>query len=301
MSIPDFQSLMLPLLEVLGDGKDHSDAQISDALAQRFDLSEEDAQEMLPSGQARVFANRLAWAKAYLKKAGPLESPARGVSRINDQGKAVLSQKPEKINIAFLKQFPSMDWHKKPKSSIQESGSADAEDTPEEVLESSHQDLRTALADELLEQVKTCSPRFFEKLVVELPAAMGYGGSLADAGQAIGKTGDGGIDGIIKEDKLGLDVVCVQAKRWENTVGRPVVQNFAGSMEGVRARKGVLITTSSFSKEAEEYVSHIERKIVLIGGKQLAQLMIDHDVGVATARTYTVKRIDLDYFTEEPV
>lgn len=159
--------------------------------------------------------------------------------------------------------------------------------------------MRRNLADDLLEQVKTCSPQFFERLVVDLLVAMGYGGSLADAGQAIGRTGDGGIDGTIKEDKLGLDFVCVQAKRWENTVGRPVVQAFAGSMEGVRARKGVLITAGSFSKDAEEYVSRIERKIVLIDGKQLAQLMIDHDIGVATARTYSIKRLDSDYFVED--
>ena len=171
--------------------------------------------------------------------------------------------------------------------------------TPDEVLEASFQDLRTALADELLDQVKQCSPRFFERLVVDLLVAMGYGGSISDAGQAIGRTGDGGIDGIIKEDKLGLDVVCVQAKRWEKTVGRPEVQAFAGSMEGMRARKGVMITTSSFSREAEDYVGRIERKIVLIDGRRLADLMIDHDIGVTTARRYTVKRLDSDYFVED--
>ena len=299
MSIPDFQSLMLPLLELLGDGKDHSNAEISGMLAQRFELSEENLQAMLPSGQTRVFTNRLAWAKAHLKKAGLLESPQRGVSRISDQGKSVLAQRPGKINIAFLKQLPGMDWSSGAKPVGQQPAPADSECTPEEILESSYQELRAALADELLEQVKACSPQFFEQLVVDLLVAMGYGGSIADAGKAIGKTGDGGIDGIIKEDKLGLDVVCVQAKRWENTVGRPVVQSFAGSMEGVRAKKGVLLTTATFSKEAEEYVRHIERKIVLIGGRQLAQLMIDHDIGVATAHTYTVKKLDRDYFTEE--
>ncbi|MCL4203570.1 MAG: restriction endonuclease [Pirellulaceae bacterium] len=299
MSIPDFQSIMLPLLELLDDGEDHTNAEISGTLARMFQLSDEELRAKLPSGQTRVFTNRLAWAKVYLKKAGLLESPLRGVSRITDQGKSVLAQKPAKIDIAFLKQLPETDWSSEVKCVGQQPGPADSECTPEEILESSYQELRAALADELLERVKCCSPQFFERLVVDLLVAMGYGGSIADAGQAIGKTGDGGIDGIIKEDKLGLDVVCVQAKRWENTVGRPVVQNFAGSMEGVRARKGVLLTTGSFSKEAEDYVRHIERKIVLIGGRQLAQLMIDHDIGVATARTYVVKKLDLDYFTEE--
>jgi restriction system protein len=172
--------------------------------------------------------------------------------------------------------------------------------TPEELLESSYQTLKGKLADELLDRVKTCSPQFSERLVVELLVAMGYGGTLADAGQAIGRSGDGGIDGIIKEDKLGLDVVCIQAKCWDKTtVGRPEVQAFAGSMEGFRARKGVMLTTSTFSKDAQEYINKVERKIVLIGGRQLAQLMIDHDIGVATAHAYVVKRLDLDYFEEE--
>jgi restriction system protein len=171
--------------------------------------------------------------------------------------------------------------------------------TPEEALEDSYLKLRAALADDLLERLKACSPSFFERLVVDLLVAMGYGGSLADAGQAIGRSGDGGIDGIIKENKLGLDVVCIQAKRWKETVGRPDVQGFAGSMEGFRARKGVMLTTSAFSKEAQEYVTRIERKIVLIDGRQLAQLMIDHDIGVATARSFVVKKVDLDYFDEE--
>jgi len=255
---------------------------------------------MLPSGQNRVFTNRLAWAKAYLKKAGLLESPMKGSLRITAKGREILARPPSKINIRFLKQFPSFDWHGRPKSddqsdTIEEAGGR----TPEELLESSYQTLKEKLADELLERVKACSPHFFERLVVELLVAMGYGGSLADAGQAVGRTGDGGIDGIIKEDKLGLDVVCIQAKRWEKTVGRPEVQAFAGSMEGFRARKGVLMTTASFSKEAHDYVSRIERKIVLIDGIRLAELMMDHGIGVETAHTFTIKKVDLDYFADE--
>jgi restriction system protein len=300
MAIPDFQSLMLPFLKAIGDGNDHANSEITQALAQQYKLTEEELQQKLPSGESKLFYNRVAWAKAYLKKAGLLVSLSRTSFRITDQGTGVLAKNPPKIDIAFLKQFPSMDWHKK-KETVDEPEVADTEHTPEEILEASYQDLRVALADDLLEQVKTCSPTFFERLVVDLLVAMGYGGSLADAGQAIGKTGDGGIDGIIKEDKLGLDVVCVQAKRWENTVGRPVVQAFAGSMDAFKAKKGVLITTASFSKEAAEFVKQIDKKIVLIDGMQLAQLMIDHDIGVTTARTYTVKKVDQDYFVEDEV
>ena len=278
---------------------DHSNAEINKKLAQQLSLTETELQEMLPSGQNKVFTNRVAWAKAYLKKAGLLESPSRTIFRITNEGKTVLAQNPEKINIRYLMQFPSMDWHKKKKISEEDPEEENRDQTPEEVLESSFQDLCTALADELLEQVKSCSPQFFERLVVELLLAMGYGGSRADAGQAIGKTGDGGVDGLIKEDKLGLDFVCVQAKRWENTVGRPVVQAFAGSMDAFKARKGVMITTGSFSKDATAYVKQIDKKIVLVDGQQLAQLMIEHDVGVATKNTYTVKRVDVDYFDEE--
>jgi restriction system protein len=303
MSIPDFQSLMLPLLQAIGDGNDHSNAEITKALAHQFGVSEEELQKTLPSGPNKLFYNRVAWAKAYLKKAGLLQSPSRTVFCITSQGKSVLAQEPETINIAFLKQFPSMDWHNKKQGDGEDTGcKVEIEDTghtPEEVLESSYQDLRNALADDLLEQVKGCSPQFFERMVVELLVAMGYGGSLADAGQAIGKTGDGGIDGLIKEDKLGLDFVCVQAKRWENTVGAPVVQAFAGSMDAFKARKGVLITTGSLSKQATDFVKKIDKKIVLIDGTQLAQLMVDHNIGVTTARTYTVKRVDLDYFVED--
>lgn len=298
MSIPDFQSVMLPLLEAIGDGKDHSNAEITKALAKRFGVTEEELQLMLPSKQSKLFYNRVGWAKAYLKKAGLLECPSRKVFHITAQGKSVLAQHPEKINIAFLNQFPAMDWHKK-KQDDEDTNGADTEHTPEEVLESSYQDLRNALADDLLEQVKKCSPQFFERLVVDLLLAMGYGGSRDDAGKVIGKPGDEGIDGTIKEDKLGLDVLYIQAKRWKATVGRPEVQKFAGSMDGFKARKGVMLTTGDFSKDARDFVKHLDKKIVLIDGEQLAQLMIDHDVGVATAHTYTVKRMDLDYFEEE--
>jgi restriction system protein len=255
---------------------------------------------MLPSGQQTVISNRVAWAKTYLKKAGLLANPVRGTVRITEEGKNTLAQKPAKIDNDFLRKYGSFsEFYKKTTPVEAKEDHPDIAVTPEESLELAYSILHDALADEILDKVKSCSPTFFEHLVVDLLVAMGYGGSLADAGQAIGKTGDGGIDGIIKEDKLGLDVVCIQAKRWEKNVGRPEVQAFAGSMEGMRAKKGVLITTASFSKEAEEYINRIERKIVLIYGRRLVELMIEHDIGVATAHSYVVKKLDFDYFDGE--
>ncbi|MBI3837130.1 MAG: restriction endonuclease [Planctomycetia bacterium] len=290
---------MLPLLEVIRDGNDHSNREIEASLTEKFGISDAELDEVLKSS-ASVFVNRVAWAKVHMRKAGLLDLPSRGMTRITAGGLAVLSQRPAKVNLRFLIQFPSYDWHKNSTSEQQvEEHAEEVRRTPEEQLEASYDSLREKLAADLLEKVRSCSAQFFERLVVRLLVAIGYGGTLADAGQAIGKAKDGGIDGIIKEDKLGLDFVCVQAKRWEGNVGRPVVQAFAGSMEGFRARKGVLITTSSFSRDALEFVKHIERKIVLIDGEALAQLMIDHDVGVSTHETYVLKRVDSDFFADD--
>ncbi len=301
MSVPDFQSMMLPLLETIADGKEYSNRQVADLLTDRFALTDNDLQQMLPSGARTIFTNRLAWAKAHLKKAGLLESPSRGTLLITAKGRDVVNQHPNKVNIRFLKQYPGYVWHRAKKAEHEaEEVDNESENTPEELLEASYQTLRDELAADLLEKVKSCSPLFFERLVVRLLVAMGYGGSLADAGQAIGRSGDEGIDGIIKEDKLGLDVVCIQAKRWNsNSVGREAVQAFAGSMEGYRARKGVFITTATFTKGAIEYVKQIERRIVLIDGEQLAELMIDHGIGAKTVQTYSLKAVDIDYFVDE--
>jgi restriction system protein len=306
MPIPDFQSAMLPILKLTADGQDHALADGVEAVAREFKTTDEERNQMLPSGRQRLIYNRVGWAKTYLQKAGLVEQRGRGRFRITDRGQEVLKKSPNRIDMAFLNQFPeyqafaalshSADSQQVP--SIPAVRSADGE-TPEEVLEQSYQELRRELANELLDRIKTCSPRFFERLVVDLLVAMGYGGSRKDAGQAVGQSGDEGIDGIIKEDRLGLDVVYIQAKRWANTVGRPVVQAFAGSLEGQRARKGVLITTSDFSKDAREYVRHIEKKIVLIDGPELAKLMMDHGVGVTEVATYTVKKMDHDYFGDE--
>jgi len=301
MAVPDFQTVMLPLLVLMGDGAEHGLAEVFETLGDRLGLSPEDKKELLPSESDVKFDNRVRWAAFYLRKAGLLERTGRGKIRITERGQQVLKTKPGRIDVKFLKQFSEfLEFQQGTKKAEDvDTASEEAQATPEETLEASYVNLRRTLAEELIDRVKKCPPKFFEKLVVDLLVSMGYGGSRKDAGQAVGQSGDDGIDDIIKEDKLGLDVVYLQAKRWEATVGRPVVQAFAGSLEGQRARKGVLITTSQFSQEAKEYVSRIEKKIILIGGEELAQLMIDHGIGVTEVRTYSLRKMDLDYFGEE--
>lgn len=301
MPIPDFQTLMLPLLEFNGDQQEHSLRQAIDTLAEQFNLTDEERRELLPSGQQEIFYNRVGWARTFLKKAGLLESARRGYFNITDIGLEVLKQKPSKIDVKFLEKFEEFRKFrtlKSNKTTIQEVVE-DQENTPEEELEIVYQNLKIDLANDLIQQIKESPPRLFEKLVVELLVKMGYGGSRKDAGEAIGKTGDEGIDGIIKEDRLGLDIIYIQAKRWETNIGRPEVQKFAGALEGKRAKKGIFITTSNFSREAYDFVSSIVSKIVLINGDQLAQLMIDNNIGVSPLVNYEIKKIDIDYFTEE--
>lgn len=297
MPMPDFQSMMLPSLEIASDGEIHTTNDVANRLAEHFGVAESKRRELLPSGRQSRFDNRVGWAVTYLKKAQLLESAGRGKFRITERGMNVVKDPPQEININFLRRFPEFREFK--------AGSGEREEekqepeTPEEILEQTYQSLRGKLRKELLNQVLEGSSTFFERLVLDVLVAMGYGGSRKEAAQAIGGTGDGGIDGIIKQDRLGLDVVYVQAKRWQGSVGRPVVQAFTGSLEGRRANKGVLITTSKFSSDAEDFVKRIGKKIVLIDGEQLADLMIEHKVGVADVATYEVSRIDLDYFTEE--
>lgn len=302
MPIPEFQAFLLPALQLASDGEVHSVSESVETIAVIMHLDDTDRQELLPSGRQRRLDNRVYWAFSYLRQAKLLESAGRGRIRITSRGREVLGRSPSRIDIRFLEQFPEFVEFKT-RTRTQETSPAqtpevEPRETPEELLEASFQTLRGQLARDLLDRTKSCSSVFFEHLVVDLLVAMGYGGSRKDAGQAIGRTGDGGIDGIIKEDRLGLDVVYVQAKRWDSTVGRPVVQAFAGSLEGQRARKGVLITTSTFSKDALDYVTRIEKKIVLIDGEALADMMIDHGIGVATVSSYDLKRVDPDYFGE---
>jgi restriction system protein len=301
MAIPDYQSLMLPLLLLFKDKKEHHVRETLEILAKEFNLSEDDRKELLPSGVDFVLHNRIGWARTYLRKAGLLEPVKRGIHRITDRGLNILKQNPPEINVKFLKQFPEFIEFQTVRTKTESDKDSEVEKTktPEELLESAYQDLNDQLASDLLKQIKSIAPALFERIVIKLLVAMGYGGTLKDAGEAIGKAGDEGIDGIIKEDRLGLDAIYIQAKRWENTVGRPEIQKFAGALQGQRARKGIFITTSDFSKEAQEYTSRIDTKIVLIDGKQLAKLMIDYNVGVAAVSNYQLKKIDSDFFSEE--
>ena len=304
--IPDYQSIMLPLLEFIADGKEYKMRNVTDELAIKFGVTEEEQKELLPSGVAPVFYNRTAWAKTYLKKAGLIDSPKQGIVIISKRGIEVLKKKPSSINVKFLKQFSefvAFQTVKREDESETETETSEEQSiqTPEELLETAYQKIRKSLASELISKVVELSPAFFERLVVELLVKMGYGGSIKDAGKAMGKSGDEGIDGTIKEDKLGLDIIYIQAKRWKpgNVVGRPEIQKFVGALAGQGAKKGIFITTSNFTKEALDYTPRNETKIVLIDGEQLAQLMIDYNLGCTSQQTYEVKKLDSDYFGEE--
>jgi restriction system protein len=306
MPVPDFQSLFVPLLRIISDGQAHKTSTLRDPIGQGLQLTEADLAERLASGRQTRFTNRLAWAVVHLAKAGAIERVQRGVIRITDRGRGLLHGNPGRLTMRELSLFPEYRTFRNLDGAEGENDRAPqsepevcADKTPEEKLAESYTILRDALSAELLDVIRKASPVFFEKLVVDLLVGMGYGGSVEDAGKAVGGAGDDGIDGIIKEDKLGLDVVYIQAKRWTANVGRPAVQSFVGSLEGHRARKGVLITTSDFSQDAREYVQRIDKKIVLVSGRQLTELMIDHNVGVTQERNYIIKRIDQDYFEEE--
>lgn len=303
MSIPDFQTLMRPLLEFASDGRQHSLREARESLADRFKLTDEEKKALLPSGRQAVLVNRVAWAKVYLQHAGLLETPQRGHFKISDRGRNALQDAPERITIRYLERFPGfVEFRSTPRSQKATPIEVIADEegrTPEETLEAAHLRLRTDLASELLSRVKKCSPQFFEQLVVELLLKMGYGGSREEAGEAVGAAGDEGIDGVINEDRLGLDTIYLQAKRWEGTVGRPEIQKFVGALHGKRAKKGVFITTGAFSADGVEYVRNIEPKVVLINGQQLAEFMIDFNVGVDSVISYDVKKITSDYFDED--
>lgn len=297
---------MLPLLRFAADGKEHTTREAVATLADQFQLTATERSELLPSGQQPIFNNRVGWANSYLKKAGLLQSPRRGFLQITERGQEVLRENPSKIDVRYLERFSEfIEFRNSARAdrdvaAIELYPTATAQ-TPEELIESAYQDLRRTLAEDLLKRVLSCSPSFFEQLVVELLVKMGYGGSRRDAGERLGRSRDGGIDGVIKEDRLGLDTIYIQAKRWQTPVGRPEIQKFVGALQGQRAKKGVFITTASYTDDAIDYASMIDTKIVLIDGKRLASLMIDFDVGVSGSASYVVKRIDSDYFEEGDV
>lgn len=304
--IPDYQKLMLPLLKLTAEGREHKYRDLVESLADEFHLSDNERNEMLPSGNQPLFHNRVGWAKIYLKKAGLLDSPKRATFVITELGKQTLERNLDRIDNHYLSQFPSFQEFINRSHNVVESNEEAVletmeNQTPEESLEKSYQSIRESLAFELLCKIIELSPVFFERLVVDLLVKMGYGGSMKDAGKAIGKSGDEGIDGTIKEDKLGLDIIYIQAKRWKpgNVVGRPELQKFVGALAGQGAKKGIFITTSGFTHDAMSYTPRNETKIVLIDGEQLSQLMIDYNIGCATQQIYEVKKIDSDYFGDE--
>jgi restriction system protein len=295
---------MLPLLAFAADGKEHSVSEARAHIAANLGLTDDEREELLPSGRQPVFDNRVAWAKTYLQQAGLLNSPRRAHFQITDRGRKILQENPTSIDTKLLDRFPEFVEFRTPvKKSDPGASKAGAERcetaTPEEMLESANQQIRGDLTADLLKRIKSAPPSFFERLVVELLIRMGYGGSRKEAGKALGRSGDEGIDGIINEDRLGLDTIYLQAKRWEGTVGRPEVQKFVGALHGKRARKGVFMTTGSYSCEARDYVVNIDPKVVLIDGPELAELMIDFGLGVTTIETYEIKRVDSDYFGDE--
>jgi restriction system protein len=304
--IPDYQSLMLPLLKLVADKQEHKYRDLIENLASEFQVTDEERKELLASGNQAIFDNRVGWAKTYLKKAGLLDSPKRATFVITQIGLDTLKKNPDRVDAKYLRQFPAFlefqNASRNDNDSEEEIVIVETnEQTPEEILDKAYQRIRKSLASELLNRVVDLSPTFFERLVVELLVKMGYGGSIKDAGKAIGKSGDEGIDGTIKEDKLGLDIIYIQAKRWRpgNVVGRPELHKFVGALAGQGAKKGIFITTSNFTKEALEYTPKNETKIVLIDGEQLAQLMIDYNLGCTTQQIYELKKIDSDYFGEE--
>jgi restriction system protein len=298
---------MLPFLELLADGQEHELQEMISKIYEKFQLTEDEKKELLPSGNQEVINNRVGWVRTYLKKAQLIESTRRAAFKITEKGKSILAEKRDRIDVKFLQTLPEFkQWYQSSyNNSKNESNTleltteeVDTKKTPEELLDYSFSKLKEELALDLIEKIKNSTPNFFERLVVDLLIKMGYGGSRKEAGQVIGKSGDGGIDGIIKEDKLGLDAIYIQAKRWEATVPVGQVRDFAGSLLSKKAKKGIFITTSNYPKAAYEFVSSIEPRIILIDGKELAELMIEYNVGIATKINYEVKRIDLDYFEE---
>lgn len=304
MAVPDYQTLLLPLLQLAASGDAQTIAQAEALISENFSLSEEDRALLLPSGKQTALRNRIGWASFYLKNAGLLDKPKHGQFFITPAGRQLLEAGHPSLSVKDLLAIPAFAAFYSKGSGSASVAPSEAVDgasqgqTPDELLQSAYLRINRELADEVLSKLLAASPEFFERVVVELLVAMGYGGTLQDAGQRIGKSGDGGIDGIIKEDRLGLDAIYLQAKRWQGSVGRPEIQKFVGALQGQRAKKGVFMTTSTFTSDAISYASMIDTKVVLLNGVQIAQLMVDYDVGVSKIATYEVKRLDSDFFEE---
>jgi Restriction endonuclease len=304
MAVPGFQEMFLPFLIALADGEERHMSVIQKTIEDYLRISDEDKAEMIPSGQSSKVANRVGWARTHLNKAGLIRKAAWGVYGITEQGVNLVRNPPEKVDLKFLDTIPEhQTWfHAPPKavgSKIQVQGNVDSEDTPpNERIEEAFEELNNSLANSLLSAMAIMEPGRFEQLVIDLLFAMGYGGSREEAARVTQRSNDEGIDGVINEDRLGLDVIYVQAKRWKGGVGRPEIQSFVGALAGKQAHKGVFITTSSFSQTAVDYAAAVPQKVILIDGPRLANLMIEYGIGVTTIQTIAIKRIDSDYFEE---
>lgn len=311
MAIPDYQTLMLPLLIIAGDGKEHRISEVVSQLARDYKLTESEVEELLPSGKQTIFGNRVHWAKTYLSQSKLVNNTRWGRFTITDRGRSVLAETPARIDRKFLSRFAEFNTfvgNQKnatiPIAAEQneaEKTSENAAKTPDELLRSTIGEMEAALANELLSRILAATPAFFEQLIVDLLLAMGYGGSREGAGRAIGKSGDGGLDGVIDEDQLGLDRIYIQAKRYspDNPVSEPDIRGFSGSLGANKATKGVFVTTAYFTKPALDFAERTPHKIVLIDGKHLTRLMIRHNVGVRTAETLHIKKIDEEMFSDE--
>lgn len=301
MAIPSYKKLLLPVLKRLGDGQEHRVRDFTPSLISEFSIPEEEVNQVLPSGGTTVLESRIGWARTYLVQAELAKIPTRGYVQITPEGKLLLERNLKEIDSAVLREYPGFlafiaRSSKKQSPQSETAPETLSEMTPEDALRDAYDRIRAVQEHELFTQLKQVPPSFFEKIVVDVIVAMGYGGSVEDAGQAIGKTGDGGIDGVIKQDKLGLDQIFLQAKRWENNVGRPEIQSFVGALHGRHAAKGIFITTSDFTTAARDYANSISSKVILINGSDLVQYMYDHDVGVSAESTLEIKRVNQDYF-----
>ena len=299
MAIPKYDEMMLPMLRILGDGREHTQRDIADNIAAHFHLTPEERQQRLPKVKATYLRHRVGWAAFSLRRAGLAESPRTGTLQIMDEGRKFLSGNPTQLRAADLKSFPAYAAfveRMKSDGEIPETKIEGTHETPEERIEAAFGELRETLIADLRAKLANIDPFHFEQVVLDLLVAMGYGGSRREAAAVTQRIGDEGIDGVINEDRLGLDVIYVQAKRWKANVGRPEIQNFVGALAGKKAAKGIFITTSAFHDNARDYAAGLHQKIILIDGRRLAELMIEHVVGVAEEHAYSVKKIDSDYF-----
>jgi len=300
--IPDFQTIMLPLLQFIGKNDEVSMKIIKEGMIKYFSISKSEQEQKTPNGKQFLYYNRIAWAISYLRMGELIFSPLRGVYKISNDGKKVLNNPPEKITIKYLKNndkfSKNINSGKNKKETLDDKEQEISEKTPDEIFESSYEQIIDNLKIQLMQKIGECSPYYFENIVMDLLLKMGYGGSDIENGEVTKKSSDEGIDGIIKEDKLGLDKIYIQAKKWEKQIGRPDIQKFVGALQGKRAKKGVFITTSEFSKDAYDYVNNLDVTVILIDGEKLSQYMVENELGISLKNTYKVYSIDNDYFEE---